>query len=221
MFTAITPRYDLLNRILSCGLDRFWRRRVVALSGLREGGAAVDVCCGTGDLSGLLAIASGSRGRVCGVDFCDRMLECARRKFADRGRPQLEFVQGDALRLPFANETFDAATMAFGLRNLADSQRGFEELRRVVCGGGTVVVLELTRPHGWLRAFYYPYLFVLLPLIGGLVSWHFGAYRYLAHSIAEFLPPQQVLRQMTAAGLRDVRAIPLCGGIATIFYGRV
>jgi demethylmenaquinone methyltransferase/2-methoxy-6-polyprenyl-1,4-benzoquinol methylase len=218
MFSRITPRYDLLNRILSGGLDQGWRRRVTAMSRVGPGGAALDLCAGTGDLSVMLAGQVGPEGRAIGLDFCEDMLAVARRKYA---RPQLSFVAGDAHALPFDDDSFDTATMAFGLRNLARPLRAFEEMRRVVRPGGTVVVLELTRPRGWLQLLYYPYLFVVLPLVGGLISGDFNAYRYLARSIAEFLPPERVVAQMGEAGLGHARAMPVFGGIATIFWSEV
>lgn len=219
MFSAITPRYDLLNHLLSGGLDQGWRRRVVAMSGVTAGSQALDVCTGTGDLAGLLARVAGPTGYVAAVDFCETMLARARAKHPAPGFPQLEFLMGDALHLPFPDCRFDAATMAFGLRNLADPLRGFQELCRVIRPGGTVLVLELTRPRGFLRLIYQPYLFFFLPLVGRLISGDRGAYRYLARSIAAFLSPSQVIQQMTDAGLKDCRAISLCGGIATIFHG--
>lgn len=221
MFSAISPRYDLLNRVLSGGLDQGWRRRVVTCTGLSAGGQALDLCAGTGDLTVLLAARVGAEGEAIGLDFCDEMLGHARRKYPHDGWPQMRFTTGDALDLPFDDARFDAVTMAFGLRNLADPARGYREMVRVVRPRGRVVVLELTRPDGWLRLLYYPYLFVVLPLIGGLLSGRFSAYRYLARSIAEFLPPQRVLAQMREAGLEKVRAAPLLGGIATIFEGTV
>ena len=217
MFSAISPRYDLLNRLLSAGLDQGWRRRVVALSGVQAGGRALDLCAGTGDLAVMLAARVGTDGEAVGLDFCEDMLVHARRKYPVSTWPQLRFTCGDAIELPFEGDIFDTVTMAFGLRNLADPSRGFREMRRVVRPGGTVVVLELTRPGGLLRLLYYPYLFIVLPLLGGLVSGRFNAYRYLARSIAEFLPPERVLEQMREAGLVQGRAIRLLGGIATIF----
>lgn len=221
MFSAITPRYDLLNRLLSGGLDQGWRRRVTALARLQKTGRALDICAGTGDLAVMLADAVGPQGEAVGLDFCEDMLGVARRKYPRVRWPQLRFVPGDALDLPFDAESFDAATMAFGLRNLADPLEGFRQMRRVVRPGGSIVVLELTRPKGWLQLFYYPYLFIVLPLLGGLVSGRFSAYRYLAKSIAEFLPPQRVVAQMGEAGLRNAQAVPVLGGIATIFVAEV
>jgi len=221
MFSAISRRYDLLNRVLSAGLDQGWRRRVVALTGASEGRSALDLCTGTGDLAVMLASRVGPTGSAVGLDFCAEMLDIARTKYPPSRWPRLDFVRGDAHALPFEDDAFDTATMAFGLRNLSSPSRGFEEMARVVRAGGTVLVLELTRPKGLLRLLYYPYLFVVLPLLGGLLSGRFSAYRYLARSIAEFLPPQRVLDEMRGAGLVDVCALPLLGGIATIFFGRV
>lgn len=221
MFSAITPRYDLLNAVLSMGLDRGWRRRMVDLAALSPGGRALDVCTGTGDVARLLADAVGPGGRVVGVDFCEAMLVRAREKFPPERFPQMTFLQGDAMRLPLEDATFEAATMACGLRNLEDPMRAFRELRRVVAPGGRILILELTRPTGVLKAFYYPYLFGVLPMVGGLLSGNVGAYRYLARSIAAFLPVDRLLRDMAEAGLRDVGAIPLLGGVATILRGTV
>ena len=217
MFGRITPTYDDVNRVLSLGLDRGWRRRVVRLAGLRAGDRAADICTGTGDLALLLAAAVGQQGEVVGIDFCSSMLEVAERKASPL--PQMRFAVGDALHLPLPDGHFQVATMACGLRNLEDTRRGFAELRRILEPGGRVLVLELTRPEGWLRYLYYPYLFVLLPLVGGIVSRDFGAYRYLARSIARFLPVAELLDQMREVGLREVRAVPLLGGIATILCG--
>lgn len=214
MFSAITPRYDVLNGLLSMGLDRGWRRHVVALARLQPGQRALDVCTGTGDLAALLAQAVGAGGRTVGLDFCPEMLEKAGAKF-----PSIEWVQGDALQLPFDDASFEAATMAFGLRNVENTQKAFTELKRVVAPGGRVLILELTRPHGPLRALYYPYLLGLLPLLGGLVSGNFAAYRYLGRSIAAFLPIDRLLAQMEEVGLRDPQAIPLLAGVATILMG--
>jgi len=214
MFAAITPRYDLVNTLLSLGLDRLWRRRVVTLSGLRPSGDAVDLCTGTGELARLLAERAGARGTVTGLDFCEDMLARARQKY-----PQIRFVQGDALEVPLPDACSDATTMACGLRNLESTRRGFQEMKRITRAGGRVLVLELTRPDGLLRIPYYLYLFGVLPLVGGLVSGDFRAYRYLAKSIAEFLPVPDLLDQMREVGFKQVEAEPLCGGIATILKG--
>ena len=219
MFTRITPTYDNVNRVLSMGLDRGWRRKVVRMAGLGPGDKAADVCTGTGDLALLLADAVGRKGEVVGVDFCQDMLARAAVKGPSARWPQLRFEVGDALRLPLEDQRYDVATMACGLRNLEDTEQGFRELKRILVPGGRVLVLELTRPAGWLKWLYYPYLFVLLPMVGGIVSRDFKAYRYLARSIAQFLPVPGLLAQMESVGFREVHAIPLLGGIATILYG--
>lgn len=219
MFGAITPRYDLLNAVLSMGLDRGWRREAVRLGAPGIGGRAADICTGTGDLARLLADHVGPGGEVAGVDFCEEMLVRAREKFPPSTFPQLRFVQGDALELPLPDRHFDAVTMAFGLRNLVDPPRGFREMARILRPGGRALVLELTRPSGLLKLVYFPYLFAWLPLVGGLISKNRTAYQYLARSIAAFLSVEQVCARMAEAGFEHVEARPLCGGIATLFYG--
>ena len=221
MFGAITPRYDLLNTVLSMGIDRTWRRKVVTFSRVTTGGRAADICTGTGELARLLADCVGTEGEVAGVDFCDEMLERARLKFGAQRFPQLRFVQGDALQLPLPDAHFDGVTMAFGLRNLVDPAQGFREMARILRPGGRALVLELTRPAGPLKALYFPYLFGWLPLVGGLLSGNRQAYRYLARSIAEFLSVEQVCRTMGESGFEQVQAHALCGGVATMFVGVV
>jgi len=166
MFDRIAARYDLLNTILSAGADSRWRRQAARAARLAPGGAALDVACGSGRLTAELARSAGAAGRVVGVDFSPGMLEVAR-----RDQPALRFVEGDALDLPFGDEEFDAATMAFGLRNLADPGRGLAEMRRVVRPGGRMVVLEFVRPpRNLVGAGYRLYLTGVLPRVGGLVS---------------------------------------------------
>lgn len=212
MFGRITPRYDLLNRVLSMGLDRSWRRRAVAELGLGPGQGAVDLCCGSGDLAAEIAAVTGPEG-VVGVDFCEPMLAEARRKY-----PGIRFVAGDALQVPLGEE-FDAATVAFGLRNVESLPRLFAEMARLVRPGGRVLSLELTRPPGLLGVLHGLFLRLVVPLVGLVVSGDPGAYRYLARTIAEFPAPAEVARVMEEAGLREVRVIPLTGGIVTLHVG--
>lgn len=206
MFTQIAPRYDLVNRLLSLGLDRGWRRRAVRELGLLPGEPAVDLCCGTGDLSADLRPA-----RVTGVDFSEAMLERARQKF-----PDLTFVHGDALNVPLPGGSFQGATVAFGLRNVECLEDLWREMMRLVRPGGRVVSLELTRPPGLLGLLHSLYLQLVVPLVGGLVSGDFAAYRYLGSTIAKFIPPEQIAASMRSCGLENVRILPLAGGIATL-----
>jgi demethylmenaquinone methyltransferase/2-methoxy-6-polyprenyl-1,4-benzoquinol methylase len=207
-FGRIARRYDLLNTLLSLGLHKAWRRRAVALCG--DGERALDVCSGTGDLSRRLARRF---RRVVGVDFSRPMLEVARR------RGGADLVEGDALALPFANDAFDCAITGFSLRNLADLERLFAEMARVVRPGGRVVSLELTRPPGRvLRRLHDLYLRWVVPGAGSMVDG--AAYRHLAQTIRGFPEPEAVAGIMAHAGLREVRIQRLSGGIATIHAAR-
>ena len=179
MFSGIARRYDLLNHLLSGNVDKRWRRRTARAleSCLVEGARVLDVACGTGDLS--LVLDEAGEASVIGLDFCRPMLEIARHKADEISRP-VPFVEGDALRLPFEDETFDAVTIAFGLRNLAGVADGLRELRRVLKQGGRLAVLEFSSPVvPGFRALVRFYFTRVLPRIGGLVSGSRGAYEYL------------------------------------------
>ncbi|TMD11649.1 MAG: ubiquinone/menaquinone biosynthesis methyltransferase [Chloroflexi bacterium] len=176
MFDRIAHRYDRVNTVLSAGTDSGWRRRAARETGLRPGGSALDVACGSGKLTAELAKIAGDAGRVVGLDFSPQMLDVAR-----RNHPRLEFMQGDAVSLPFDDASFDASSIAFGLRNLADPIRGLREMLRVVKPGGRAVVLEFVRPpRGVVGGAYRVYLRTLLPAVGGLLSGEPSAYRYLS-----------------------------------------
>jgi len=224
MFGRIAGRYDLLNRVLSLGIDQRWRRAAVRAAGelpgepprdLR-GAVAVDVCCGTGDL----ALALGAEGaRVLGVDFTPQML---RRAVAKAGRGDGRFVEGDALRLPVADGAADVATIAFGLRNVADRRAGLAELGRVVRPGGRVLVLEFSQPRGRLFGALYRFYFTrVLPRIGGGVSGDGGAYRYLPDTVLAWPSPDDLRREMEASGLVGCGWRALTGGIAVLSWGDV
>lgn len=213
MFGRITGRYDLLNLCLSFGLDRLWRHAAVRELGLPLSGTAVDLCCGTGDVTETLARRVG-RANVVGVDFVPGMLEQARAKY-----PGIRFVEGDALAVPLPSDGFDGASVAFGLRNVKDVEALFREMHRLVRPGGRVVSLELTRPPGLLGVLHGLFLRYVVPVVGGVLSGDPEAYRYLARSIAAFLPVEEVADRMRAAGLVDVRIVPLHGGIATLHVG--
>jgi len=214
MFDRIANRYDLVNTVLSGGADALWRRRAAAATELRPGGSALDVACGSGKLTAELAsLAVPPRGRVVGLDFSAGMLARAR-----LDHPALEFVEGDALNLPFADAEFDAATMAFGLRNLADPLRGLREMRRVT--RGHVVVLEFVRPpKGVVGAAYRTYLRALLPVIGGLVSGQPSAYRYLSDTVDTYRTPEELTAMARAAGWSDARFHSLAMGTVGIVTG--
>ena len=216
MFGRIAPRYDLLNRILSMGIDQGWRRRILRETGPVDGRRVLDVCCGTGDLA-LLFAREGAE--VVGVDFTGPMLERAVRK-PERRRSL--FVRGDALRLPLADDRVDFATVAFGIRNVADRLHGFAELARVVRPGGKVFVLEFSMPPGpVMSGLYRFYLGHALPRIGALVSGDGAAYRYLPDTVLAWPSPSQLEREMAGQGLVDCGHALLSRGIACLSYGTV
>src|SRR5439155_13365892 len=213
MFDRISRRYDTVNTVLSIGTDAGWRRRAARETNLQRGGSALDVACGSGKLTAELATLAGPDGRVVGLDFSAGMLEIAR-----RDHPGLEFIEGDALNLPFDDASFDAATIAFGLRNLADPIRGLREMLRVT--RGPVVVLEFVRPpKGVVGAAYRTYLRALLPVIGGLVSGQPSAYRYLSDTVDTYRTPEELTAMARAAGWSDARFHSLGMGTVGIVTG--
>jgi len=216
MFDRITPAYDRMNRLMSLGMDGSWRSLAVRASGVAPGDAALDVCCGTGDLAIELLDAVSTRGRVVGLDFSPAMLEAARRKSS-----QVEWVRGDALALPFAAGEFAAATIGFGMRNLSDPLRGFAELGRVVRPGGRVVCLELTPPPAWAAPFARLWTDRAVPLLGRLIARETDAYRYLPASVHRFPPAEELAAVMGRAGLRRVRFRRLSGGAVAVHVGTV
>jgi demethylmenaquinone methyltransferase/2-methoxy-6-polyprenyl-1,4-benzoquinol methylase len=216
MFDRITPAYDRMNRVMSLGMDGSWRALAVRASGVAPGDAALDVCCGTGDLAIELLDAVSTRGRVVGLDFSEAMLDAARRKSS-----QIEWVRGDALALPFGDGEFAAATIGFGMRNLADPLRGFAELARVVRPGGRVVCLELTDPPAWAAPFARLWTDRAVPLLGRLIARETDAYRYLPASVHRFPPADELAAVMGRAGLRRVRFRRLSGGAVAVHVGTV
>jgi demethylmenaquinone methyltransferase/2-methoxy-6-polyprenyl-1,4-benzoquinol methylase len=211
MFDRIARRYDTVNTVLSFGTDSGWRRRAARETGLRPGGSALDVACGSGKLTAELArLARG--GRVVGLDFSPRMLEVARRE-----HPGIDFLEGDALNLPFDDASFDASTIAFGLRNLADPVRGLREMTRVARRG---VVLEFVRPpKGVVGSAYRLYLRTLLPGIGGAISGDRAAYRYLSDTVDSYRTPDELVAMAKAAGWSDARFQSLAMGTVGIVTG--
>jgi demethylmenaquinone methyltransferase/2-methoxy-6-polyprenyl-1,4-benzoquinol methylase len=219
MFDRIAARYDLLNRVMTAGLDRRWREAAAAAADVAVGESALDVCTGTGDLAFALARRVTPTGRVVGADFAEKMLERARAKAADRSE-NVEFVQADALALPFADDTFDGATVAFGIRNVSDLAKGLSEMARVVRPGGRVVILEITTPQR-LRRFYELWFDRVVPLLGKLLGRDGAAYGYLPASVKRFPEPRALAATMVEAGLEDVRWQLFAGGIVALHYGRV
>jgi len=216
MFDRISPAYDRMNRIMSLGMDGGWRSLAVRASGVAPGDAALDVCCGTGDLAIELLDAVSTRGRVVGLDFSQAMLDAAGRKST-----RVEGVRGDALALPFRDGEFAAATIGFGMRNLSDPLRGFAELGRVVRPGGRVVCLERTDPPAWAAPFARLWTDRAVPLLGRLVARETDAYRYLPASVHRFPPADELAAIMGRAGLRRVRYRRLSGGAVAVHVGTV
>ncbi len=219
MFAKIAARYDLLNHILSANVDKRWRRLVAQTIAqeLPHGGRILDVACGTGDLS--LTLFERTGANVVGSDFCRPMLDIAKRKAASKG--SIPFVEGDALNLPFREGSFNAVTIGFGLRNLADVEKGLQELYRVLGSNGRVAVLEFSQPviPGFSLLFRL-YFQKLLPLIGGLISGSRHAYEYLPDSVSSFPNQEKLAEMMRSVGLVDVRYQNLTGGVAALHLGR-
>ena len=209
MFDRIAPVYDAMNRVMTAGLDGRWRRETAAAV-VEPGDRVLDACCGTGDLA--LACLRGG-GRVTGLDFSERMLERAQRKSRE-----VEWVRGDALALPFEEDAFDAATVGFGVRNLADLEAGLVELRRVLRPGGRLAVLEITRPRGLLAPFYRFWFDAIVPLLGKLLPGG-SAYTDLPASVRRFPGPEHLAGLLRAAGFEDVRYRLFAGGIVALHTG--
>ena len=210
MFDRIAPVYDAMNRVMTAGLDQRWRRATVRAA-VQEGDRVLDACCGTGDLA-VAARRAGALG-VVGLDFSERMLERARRK-----APELEWVQGDVLALPFEDASFDAAVVGFGVRNVEDLEAGLRELRRVLKAGGRLAVLEITRPRGALRPFYSVWFDRVVPLLGRVLPGG-AAYTYLPASVRRFPGPDDLKAVMGRAGFARVEYRLFAGGIVALHTG--
>ena len=210
LFGDIAPRYDLLNDLQSFGLHRAWKRKVVELAAVGPGARALDVCCGTGDI----AVALRGRGaEVVGIDFSVPMLRVA----AARDEDGISLMQGDALRLPFADDVFDAVTVGYGLRNLASWQRGLEEMWRVTKPGGRLLVLEFGKPrNAFWRTLYFAYLRGAVPIFGKLFCNNAPAYAYIYESLQHYPGQTGVAEHMRKLGCRETRVIDLVGGAMSI-----
>jgi len=212
MFSAIAGRYDLLNRVLSLGTDRSWRRRTCTLLGVNPGMLAADLCCGTGDLA--LALA-GRGARVVAADFSHEMLTRAAAKGV--ARP----AEADCLRLPFRDATFDRVTVGFGVRNLQDLGAGLAEIRRILKPGGVAGILEFATPSpAPFRVVYYAYLRLLVPVLGALLSGRGSAYGYLSSSIREFPDQRRMTALLASTGFAPVRHVDFARGIAALYIAQ-
>lgn len=216
MFDRVSRVYDLLNSVMTAGMHHQWRARAADRVGARPGARILDVATGTGDLAIELSGRVGPTGEVIGLDFSEPMLDLARKK-----APGMEFVQGNALELPYGDDEFDAATVGFGIRNFADLDRGIAELARVVKPGGRVVVLEMTTPtRPPLSWFFRAWFDRIVPILGRL-SDDPEAYTYLPNSVRRFPGPEPLAAKFAAAGLVDVRWVLTAGGIIATHVGTV
>lgn len=220
MFDSIAPRYDFLNRLLSLGIDRKWRKFAVRQIKCAENGRILDVATGTGDVALEIAARTPATVRIVGVDFSREMVELGREKIRNSPHGQritLEVAPCEAI--PFADESFDSVTIAFGIRNVVDRLQGLREMQRVLKRGGRVVILEFSTPRSRLfKSLYYFYFLRVLPVIGGLFS-KFSAYKYLPDSVLEFPSREDFMGLMVAAGFGETRHFDLTGGIATVYVG--
>lgn len=220
MFDRVATKYDLLNSVMTAGLHHRWREQAAERTELRPGDAALDICCGTGDLALELALRVAPEGHVVGCDFSEPMLDLAREKAAKRGADGVRFEWADALELPYDGERFDAVTVGFGVRNLADLDRGLREMARVLKPGGRVVILEITQPtRPPLSLFYSLWFDRIVPLLGALSS-NPEAYSYLPESVRSFPSPLGLAEKMGAAGFERIRYSVLAGGIIAIHSGQ-
>jgi demethylmenaquinone methyltransferase/2-methoxy-6-polyprenyl-1,4-benzoquinol methylase len=219
MFDRVAGRYDLLNSLMSAGLHHGWRQRAADRAALSPGDSALDVCCGTGDLTLELAARVTPDGHVVGSDFSEPMLDLARDKARSRGAEGVRFEWADALELPYDDGRFDAVTVGFGVRNFADRERGLREMARVLRQGGRLVVLEFTRPKRFPFSTFYSLWFDRAAPLLGRISDDPEAYAYLAESVRTFPGPEGLAEMMSRAGLERIRYAILAGGIVTIHVG--
>ena len=221
MFTSIAPRYDLLNHVLSMNVDRMWWNRTArAFRDVLQlpGAQVLDLCCGTGDMTfALYRRARNSSAKLLGADFSHAMLVRAQEKTGTR---PIRWIEADALNLPFAAGQFDLVTSAFGFRNLANYNRGLEEICRVLAPGGEVGILDFGEPKGLTGKVYRVYFRHVLPAIGTMISGVRGPYSYLPASVLRFPPPDEMLVRMRDAGFREVSWTPYTFGIAGLYRGK-
>ena len=222
MFDRIAGRYDLMNRVMTLGIDRRWRHAAVRAAKVDPSTRALDVCCGTGDISFLLAEAGAEH--VTGLDFSANMLEQARKRQRSHrdpaGAERIEFVQGDALALPFEDDSFDVVTVSFGVRNVEDLALAFREFARVGRPGARIVCLEITRPKSRLANRFYDIWFDrVVPLLGAIVSRDKAAYTYLPESTKSFPRPPQLAEVIRSAGIGEVKWRRFGGGIVALHHG--
>jgi demethylmenaquinone methyltransferase/2-methoxy-6-polyprenyl-1,4-benzoquinol methylase len=218
MFARIAPRYDATNKVISAGMDEGWRRRTIALLQPPHNGRIVDLCCGTGDIVFHL-VRTDPTLRVTGVDFCEPMLEGARAR-AVGASGEIDFVEGDVMQLPFADNSFDGATMGFAMRNVADIDTTLREVERVLKPGARFVNLDMSKaPNAVWKACFDLYFYRIVPLLGGLVSGSRQAYTYLPNSLTHHPNADALRDRFTAAGFENAGFVRLMGGAVAVHYG--
>lgn len=221
MFARIAGRYDVANHLLSGGVDYWWRQRLVRVVHDAHPRAVLDLATGSGDVAFALADGLPPGTPITGMDFCQPMLDEAVKKRSGSPRwTKIEFQQGDGMALPLPDRCFDAVTISFGLRNMADRHKALSEMRRVLRPGGRLFVLEFSQPYFWFRPFYYAYLKFVLPVIAGVVTGDKSAYEYLCGSIELFPDRAGISAEILRAGFSSVSAIPLTFGIVALHEAR-
>jgi len=219
MFATIAPRYDAANRAISIGMDEGWRRRAIALLQAPHDGRIVDLCCGTGDLVFHL-LRTDPTLRIAGVDFCEPMLTKARERSLREGAPNVEFLEGDVMELPFADNSFDGATMGFATRNVVDIDAMLREVRRVLKPGARFVNLDMSKaPNRAWKACFDLYFYGIVPLVGGMVSGSREAYTYLPNSLTHHPGAEALRERFAGAGFEQTGFVRLMGGSLAIHYG--
>ncbi|MDK2984619.1 MAG: demethylmenaquinone methyltransferase / 2-methoxy-6-polyprenyl,4-benzoquinol methylase [Clostridia bacterium] len=220
IFSTIAPKYDILNTLLSFNRDKYWRIQAVKAANVVPGNAVLDVCCGTGKFAFESLNSVKPQGKVVGLDFCENMLEIAKKSTPEEDKDSIEWVQGDASELPFQDNTFDAATIGFALRNVPDIKQTLKEMRRVVKPGGRVVSLELAKPSAPIfKQAYYFYFNILVPILGTLGIGKEGPYSYLPNSLKVFPHQEKIKAIFQEIGLKDAYYTELTGGIVAIHVG--
>jgi len=216
LFDRIASRYDLINDVQSAGLHRLWKRRLVRIAALKPGQKALDVCCGTGDVTMALA---GSGANVVGLDFNGRMLDVARKRAASGALRNVRFLEGDALQIPFGESAFDVVAISYGLRNLSDFEGGVSELHRVTKPGGRILVLDFGKPANktW-RWIYYTYLRCMVPVFGRIFCGDAAAYAYILESLQAYPAQEGVAAALRKLGCKNVGITPLLSGAMSINY---
>ena len=220
MFDDISSRYDFLNHFLSFGIDRMWRKKLVRLLGKNSPQEILDVATGTGDLA--LAIAKTGPKKIVGIDISGQMLEVGRQKIIKAGKSDMIiFHLADAEKIPFGDDSFDAISVAFGVRNFEDLEKGIREMHRVLRPGGWMFILEFSHPVSFpMKQMYYLYSRFFIPVMGRMISGNSNAYSYLPESVAAFPSGKKFVAVVEKAGLKNVSSLPLTMGIASIYYGQ-